>query len=49
MKKIVIALVFFVALATLHACKTTSACSAVEKQKINNTQTRVNVATEVVT
>ncbi len=44
MKKIIIAIVFIVAIASLNACKSTSSsCSSVEKQEIKN---NVNVSND---
>lgn len=43
MRKIIIAVVFIVAIASLNACKSTNSCSSVEKQEIKN---NVNVSND---
>ena len=47
MRKIVTVIVFILAIISLNACKSTSSCSSIEKQEINNNQTDVALVTKV--
>ncbi|MCF6348653.1 MAG: hypothetical protein L3J20_10205 [Flavobacteriaceae bacterium] len=47
MKKIVTVIVFVFAIISLNACKSTSSCTSVEKQEINNNQIKVDLSTDV--
>ncbi len=47
MRKIVTVIIFVFAIISLNACKSTSSCSSIEKQEINNNQTDVALGTEV--
>jgi hypothetical protein len=47
MQKIVTVIIFVFVIISLNACKSTSSCSSIEKQEVNNNQTDVTLGTEV--
>ena len=47
MKKIIVVIVFVIAIFSLNACKSTNSCTSVEKQEIKNNVTKTNTNLEV--
>jgi len=46
MKKVILTIVFLLAIIGLNACKSSRQCASVEKQEINSNQTSIALATD---